>query len=283
MANGINKKFFDFDLLKRVLRFAAPYKRRFYWSIALAIILAVFTPVRPILIQITVDRYISGGLWKWVLIITIIQIGFLLLETGLRFYFSYITAWLGQNVVKDLRVKVYKKVLSLNLSQFDKTPIGTLTTRTVDDIERINDVFADGFIPIFADLLSIICVLSYMFWADPLLTLIALVPFPILLIATYYFKESVNRSFHRVRNAVAQLNAFVQEHITGMYIVQAFAAEKGENEKFKNINREHRNANIHAIFAYSVFFPLVEIVLALSTGLLVWWIAGRAGASAAEA
>ena len=184
MANVINKKFFDFDLLKRVLRFAAPYKKRFYWSIALAIILAVFTPVRPILIQITVDRYISGGLWKWVLIITIIQIGFLLLETGLRFYFSYITAWLGQNVVKDLRVKVYKKVLSLNLSQFDKTPIGTLTTRTVDDIERINDVFADGFIPIFADLLSIICVLSYMFWADPLLTLIALVPFPILLIAT---------------------------------------------------------------------------------------------------
>src|SRR6187549_3496583 len=276
MANVINKKFFDFDLLKRVLRFAAPYKRRFYWSIALAIILAVFTPVRPILIQITVDRYISGGLWKWVLVITIIQIGFLFLETGLRFYFSYITAWLGQNVVKDLRVKVYKKILSLNLSHFDKTPIGTLTTRTVDDIERINDVFADGFIPIFADLLSIICVLSYMFWADPLLTLIALVPFPILLIATYYFKESVNKSFHRVRNAVAHLNAFVQEHITGMSVVQAFAAEEREMEKFKNINKEHRNANIHAIWAYSIFFPIVEIVLATSIGLLVWWTSHKA-------
>ena len=216
MAKVINKKFFDFDLLKRVLRFAAPYKRRFYWSIALAIILAIFTPVRPILIQVTVDRFIAKGIWEWVLWITIIQVAFLFLESGLRFYFSYITAWLGQNVVKDLRVKVYKKVLSLNLSQFDKTPIGTLTTRTVDDIERINDVFADGFIPIFADLLSIVCVLSYMFWADPLLTLIALVPFPILLIATYYFKESVNKSFHRVRNAVAHLNAFVQEHITGI-------------------------------------------------------------------
>ena len=276
MTNVINKKFFDFDLLKRVLRFAAPYKRRFYWSIALAIILAVFTPVRPILIQITVDKYISGGLWKWVLIITIIQIGFLLLETGLRFYFSYITAWLGQNVVKDLRVKVYKKILSLNLSHFDKTPIGTLTTRTVDDIERINDVFADGFIPIFADLLSIICVLSYMFWADPLLTLIALVPFPILLIATYYFKESVNKSFHRVRNAVAHLNAFVQEHITGMAVVQAFAAEDREMEKFKNINKEHRNANIHAIWAYSIFFPIVEIVLATAIGLLVWWTSKEA-------
>jgi ATP-binding cassette subfamily B multidrug efflux pump len=276
MAKVINKKFFDFDLLKRVLRFAAPYKKRFYWSIALAIILAVFTPVRPILIQITVDKYISGGLWKWVLVITIIQIGFLFLETGLRFYFSYITAWLGQNVVKDLRVKVYKKILSLNLSQFDKTPIGTLTTRTVDDIERINDVFADGFIPIFADLLSIICVLSYMFWADWQLTLIALIPFPILLLATYYFKESVNKSFHRVRNAVAHLNAFVQEHITGMSVVQAFAAEEREMEKFKNINKEHRNANIQAIWAYSIFFPVVEIVLATAIGLLVWWTSKEA-------
>ena len=286
MTSGINKKFFDFDLLKRVMRFAAPYKKRFYWSIALAIILAVFTPVRPILIQITVDKYIAGNknatylngltITGMLVLITIIQVVFLFVETGLRFYFSYITAWLGQNVVKDLRVKVYKKVLSLNLSQFDKTPIGTLTTRTVDDIERINDVFADGFIPIVADLLSIVCVLSYMFWADPKLTLIALVPFPILLLATYYFKESVNKSFHRVRNAVAQLNAFVQEHITGMQVVQAFAAEEREFEKFKNINKEHRNANIHAIWAYSIFFPIVEIVLATSIGLLVWWTSHKA-------
>ena len=281
MANGINKKFFDFDLLKRVIRFAGPYKRRFYWSIALAIVLAVFTPVRPILIQLTVDKYIAGdksvtyfnglSITEMLILITVIQIAFLFLETGLRFYFSYITAWLGQNVVKDLRVKVYKKVLSLNLSQFDKTPIGTLTTRTVDDIERINDVFADGFIPIIADLLSIICVLGYMLWADWRLTLIALVPFPILILATYYFKESVNKSFHRVRNAVAHLNAFVQEHITGMSVVQAFAAEEREFEKFKNINKEHRNANIHAIWAYSIFFPIVEIVLATSIGLIVWW------------
>jgi ATP-binding cassette subfamily B protein len=286
MANGINKKFFDFDLLKRVMRFAAPYKRRFYWSIFLAIILAVFTPVRPILIQLTVDRYIAGDKNKtyfnglsitgMLILITVIQIVFLFVETALRFYFSYITAWLGQNVVKDLRVKVYKKILSLNLSQFDKTPIGTLTTRTVDDIERINDVFADGFIPIIADLLSIICVLSYMIWADWRLTLIALIPFPILLLATYYFKESVNKSFHRVRNAVANLNAFVQEHITGMSVVQAFAAEDREFEKFKNINKEHRNANIHAIWAYSIFFPIVEIVLATSIGLIVWWTSHKA-------
>jgi ATP-binding cassette, subfamily B, multidrug efflux pump len=275
LAKAADKKIFDFALLRRVFRFAAPYKKKFYISIVLAVVLAAFTPVRPWLIQHTVDTYIINKQFDWIIWITVIQIVFLFIETGFRFYFSYITAWLGQNVVKDMRTAVYKKVLKLNLRQFDRTPIGTLTTRTIDDIERINDVFADGLIPIIADLLSILCVLGVMFYVDWRLTLVCLVPFPILLIATYYFKESVNRSFHRVRNAVAQLNAFVQEHLTGMAIVQAFAAEEKEFNKFKAINKEHRNANIHAIFAYSVFFPIVEIVLATSIGLIVWWGSGQ--------
>jgi ATP-binding cassette subfamily B protein len=265
------KQVFDFKLLRRVLQFAAPYKKRFYWSVAFAILLAAFTPVRPFLIQKTVNQFIAGKQYNWLIIITVIQIAFLFLETALRFYFSFLTSWLGQSVVKDLRVTTFRKILHLNLRQFDKTPIGTLTTRTVDDIERINDIFAEGLIPIIADLLSIICVLSYMIWADWQLTLICLIPFPVMIIATYYFKESVNRSFHRVRNAVSELNAFVQEHITGMYIVQAFAAEEREFNKFRKINKEHRNANIHAIFAYSIFFPIVEIVLAISIGLIVWY------------
>lgn len=277
MSSTESKKgFFDFSLLKRVLQFTRPYRKIFFISIFFAIVLAAFTPVRPWLIQHTVDKYIAGKNYDWLIYITIIQIGFLLIETGLRFYFSYITAWLGQSVVKDMRVKVFGKVLHLNLRQFDKTPIGTLTTRTIDDIERINDIFAEGLIPIIADLLSILCVLGIMLWTDWQLTLISLIPFPIILIATYYFKESVNKSFHRVRNAVAQLNAFVQEHLTGMYIVQAFASEKRESDKFKAINKEHRNANINAIFAYSVFFPIVEIVLALAMGLIVWWTAKEA-------
>ncbi len=208
--------------------------------------------------------------------ITLIQIGLILLETGMRFLFSFTTAWLGQSVVKDMRIAVYKKILGLNLSQFDKTPIGTLTTRTINDIESINDIFAEGLVPIIADLLSIACVLTYMFWVDWQLTLIALIPFPIIILATYYFKESINVSFFKVRNAVASLNAFVQEHLTGMQVVQAFASEEREFEKFKKINRQHRNANIKAIFAYSVFFPIVEIVLALSIGLVVWWTAKEA-------
>jgi ATP-binding cassette subfamily B protein len=272
----VRKKIFDFSLLRRVFRLAAPYKKSFYLSIVLAILLAVLAPVRPLLIQQTINRFIADGNINWVIWITVIQIAILLVESGFRFYFTYITGWLGQSVVNDLRKMVYKKILGLNLSQFDKTPIGTLTTRTINDIESINDIFADGLVPIIADLLSIISILIVMFVTDWKLTLICLAPFPFLIVATYFFKESVNKSFIRVRNAVASLNAFVQEHLTGMQVVQAFAAEEKEFGKFNKINKEHRNANINAIFAYSVFFPVVEIVLAVSTGLLVWWGATHA-------
>lgn len=270
------KKIFEFDTLKRVFQFAKPYKSKFILSVSLAVVLAVITPIRPFFIQKTVNVYIQQSLVDLLLQITFWQILLIIIETVLRFYFTFITAWLGQTVVKDMRVRIYNKILGLNLSQFDKTPIGTLTTRTINDIETINDIFAEGLIPILADLLSIVAILFSMFWINWKLTLICLIPFPFLIIATYYFKESVNKSFHRVRNAVASLNAFVQEHITGMQIVQAFAAEKREFNKFKRINQEHRNANIKAIFAYSVFFPIVEIILALSLGLLVWFGAHQA-------
>lgn len=285
-TRSVAKKIFDFGLLRRVLGFASPYKRRFFISLALAIILALFSPIRPYLIQLTVNNYIKVGvngpesvkinMEELLIWITIIQVGLLLLESALRFCFTFLTAWLGQTVVKDLRVLVYEKVLGLNLSQFDKTPIGTLTTRTINDIEAINDIFAEGLLPIVADLLSIVCILFYMFYVDWRLTLICLAPFPILIIATWIFKESVNKSFIRVRNAVAHLNAFVQEHITGMQVIQAFAAEEKEFGKFKTINKEHRNANINAIFAYSIFFPIVEIVLAVGTAMMVWWGATHA-------
>ncbi|MBS1627997.1 MAG: ABC transporter ATP-binding protein [Bacteroidetes bacterium] len=291
MSEQQKKKVFDFSLLNRVFVFVRPYKKYFYISILLAIVMAVFAPVRPYLIQLTVDeatgKSIAAPEWlklllfntnitnatSFIIAVTIFQIIFLFIETTIRFTFTFIAAWLGQNVVKDLRVTTYEKIVSLNLSQFDKTPIGTLTTRTINDIESINDIFSDGLIPIIADFLTIIFTLVTMFWIDWKLALIALIPFPVLIIATYYFKESVNKSFIKVRNAVANLNAFVQEHITGMQVVQAFAVEEKEFNKFKNINKQHRNANIKAIFAYSVFFPVVEIVLAVSTALIIWWVA----------
>lgn len=293
MSETSKKKVFDFSLLSRVFHFVKPYKTSFYLSILLAVLMAVFAPIRPYLIQLTVDKATGKAAalpgWldtilfnpdvsdasRFIIAVTLFQIAFLFAETAIRFVFTFITASMGQHVVKDMRIATYKKILGLNLRQFDKTPIGTLTTRTIDDIERINDIFSDGLIPIIADILVIVVTLGVMFWENWQLTLICLAPFPIMIIATYYFKESVNKSFISVRNAVASLNAFVQEHITGMQVVQAFAAEDREMNKFKKINAEHRNANIKAIFAYSVFFPVVEVVLAISTGLLVWWIAGK--------
>jgi ATP-binding cassette subfamily B protein len=259
----------------------------------LAILLAFATPVRPYLIQLTVNISIGKQVdipnWvhfflpvsafsqtvKLIIAITLFQVVFILIETIMRFFFSFGMAWLGQQVVRDLRNTVYDKIMHWEMRQFDKTPIGTLTTRTINDIESINDIFSDGLIPILADLLTIIVTLATMFFINWKLTFICLIPFPIILIATYFFKESVNKSFIQVRNAVASLNAFVQEHISGMQVVQAFAAEDKEMQKFEKINEKHKLANIKAIFAYSVFFPVVEVVLALSIGLIVWWVADQ--------
>lgn len=283
------KKIFSFSLLSRVFHYAKPYRSKLYSSIFLSVFLAVFSPIRPWLIQKTITNGLSAQPHFWFLKgavgvivgLTVIQIGLLIIETIARFLFTFFTASIGQSVVNDIRKTIYTKILGLNLRQFDTTPIGTLTTRAVNDIESINDIFSDGLIPIIADLLSIIAILIYMFTESWQLTFISLLPFPLLIIATYYFKESVNKSFIRVRNAVAALNAFVQEHITGMSIVQAFAAEDREFQKFRDINKEHRNANVRSIFAYSVFFPFVELILAVSIGLLVWWSGGQADASVA--
>jgi ATP-binding cassette subfamily B protein len=276
------KKIFDFRLLLRIYTFARPYAGKFYLSVALAILLAILSPLRPILINKTLQKVNASNngaddaMMRFLVTIGLIQVAILLVETVLRFFFSYTTSWLGHRVVKDMRLKVYEKILSLNLRQFDKTPIGTLTTRTINDIEAINDIFSEGLIPILADFLSIIAILGAMFYTNWQLTLICIIPFPFLMLATYFFKESVNKSFISVRNAIASLNAFVQEHISGMQVIQAFTAEKREQNRFEEINKHHRNANIQAIFAYSVFFPVVEIILAISMGLLVWFAARNA-------
>jgi len=286
------------SLVRRVYAFVKPYGLQFYVAVSLAILLAVISPVRGLFIQFTIDKGVrgdasripqwlnqwfdglsGGSVIEFIILISMLQIGVLVMETVMRFVFTFSTASLGQYVIKDLRLAVYKKVLRLNLRQFDITPIGTLTTRTINDIESVNEIFSDGLIPIIADLLTIVFVLATMFWVDWRLTLICLIPFPLLIVATYYFKESVKKSFTKVRNAVASLNAFVQEHLTGMQLVQAFAAEDREYKKFQGINRQHRNANVKAIFAYSIFFPVVEVILAVSIGLLVWWVADAAVAN----
>ncbi|NBV10867.1 MAG: ABC transporter ATP-binding protein [Chitinophagia bacterium] len=293
MSSTQPKPIFKSAILRRVFSFVGPYRFIFWINVFLGIFLAFATPIRPYLIQATVNLAIGKSvlLPKWVhwilpndafnsvlqliLAISLFQVAFIVIETIFRFCFTYGMSWLGQQVIRDLRNKVYQKIMYWEMRQFDKTPIGTLTTRTINDIESINDIFSDGLIPIIADFLTIVVTLMTMFFINWQLTLICLIPFPIMVVATYFFKESVNKSFVQVRNAVAALNAFVQEHISGMQVVQAFAAEEKEMKKFDAINEHHKNANIKAIFAYSVFFPVVEVVLALSIGLIVWWVAGQ--------
>ena len=293
MSSTQPKPIFKSAILSRVFSFVGPYRFIFWINVFLGIFLAFATPIRPYLIQATVNLAIGKSvlLPQWVhwilpneafnsvlqliLAISLFQVAFIVIETIFRFCFTYGMSWLGQQVIRDLRNKVYQKIMYWEMRQFDKTPIGTLTTRTINDIESINDIFSDGLIPIIADFLTIVVTLTTMFFINWQLTLICLIPFPIMIVATYFFKESVNKSFVQVRNAVAALNAFVQEHISGMQVVQAFAAEEKEMKKFDAINEHHKNANIKAIFAYSVFFPVVEVVLALSIGLIVWWVAGQ--------
>jgi len=275
MAEPIKKKAFDLNALRRIFSFTRPYRKTLLTAMVLAIILAILTPLRPFLIKVAVDKYIVNRDFQGLIWISVVQLILLLAESSFRFWFTYRANWLGQTVVNDMRNTVFKKILHQDLSFYDRTPIGTLTTRTINDIESINDVFSEGIISIVADILTIVSIIIVMMLADWRLTLVCLATFPLLILATWWFKEAVNKSFQRVRNAVAALNAFVQEHLTGMYIVQAFAAEQRELAKFNTINTEHRDANIKGIFAYAVFFPIVEIILASSMGLLVWYGATR--------
>ena len=271
MSNSPQKKRFDTRLLFRILSLAKPYRVFFIMAAFLAVVLAPLSSMRPYLIQQMVDEHIFKydvpGMTKMVSILLML----LFLEVILQYIFNYMTSWLGQSVIRDLRVRVFKHVTSLNLSYFDKTAIGTSTTRTINDIETINSVFSEGIITIIADLLTLIVVLGIMFWTSWKLTLVCMTVLPILIFGARWFKNEVARSFQTVRNEVSRMNAFLQEHITGMRIVQIFNVEAQEREKFKEINRSYTGANLKAIFAYAVFFPLVEIVSAAALGLMVWY------------
>ena len=261
----------DWELFKRVLRLAMPFKRAFILSLTMAIILALISPLRPYLIQLTVDDYIFQGDVSGLNKMVIFLITLLMVEAVFRYHFTYITNWLGQSVIKELRVRVFQHILRFRLRFFDKTPIGTATTRAINDVEAINNVFSQGMITIIADILTILTVLGLMFYTDWKLSLVSLIPFPFLIWSTYIFKEKVKSSFQTVRTQVARMNAFLQEHITGMSIVQIFAAEHKELKSFEKINNDQKKAHIQAIWYYSIFFPAVEIIKASALGLLVWF------------
>lgn len=265
------KQSLDWPLLVRLFKLALPYRTLLTLSIVLAVVLAPLATLQPYLINVIVDEYIivpnPDGLVRMCLLFA----GVLLLSGILQYTFIFMTNLLGHSVIKDLRVSVFNKITSLRISYFDKTPIGNLTTRNINDIETIKTVFSEGVITIAADLLSIVVVIAVMFYTSPLLTLICLLTIPLIMVATWIFKQKVKVSYQKVRTQISRLNAFLQERITGMSVVQIFNAEDQEREKFKVINREYTQANLNAILYYAVFFPVVEIIAAIALGLMVWW------------
>lgn len=269
--NDITGKAFDFKLLKRVLRYVKPYMALFAATGLLTIVLAVLGPLRPLLIQYTVDQAIITPQPKLLLNLTLLLIGLLLVEGALQFVETYSANKVGQLVIRDLRNEVFQKITGFKLKYFDRTPIGRLVTRAVSDIETISEIFSQGILVIIGDVLKLIVVVGFMFYTSWQLTLFSLIPIPILIVATIIFKNYIKRAFREVRNAVSALNSFVQEHITGMNVVQIFNREEREYKRFKAINEEHKKAHIKTVWANAVFFPIVEILSAASIALLVWW------------
>ncbi len=272
MADSVSGKAFDLSLLGKILRYARPYRGLFYGSLFLTIALSALSTARPLLIQYLIDSFVMQsdlqGLWDYTLILTVL----LVIESVVQFLFIYGANYLGQSIIRDLRVQLYEHIISFKLKYFDQTPIGTLVTRAVSDIETIADIFAQGILVIFGDLLKILVMVSAMFYFfDFRMVLIALSVVPVLYYATRMFQLKIKSAFQDVRTQVAELNAFVQEHISGMNVVQIFNREKVELDRFKSINAKHREANIRSIWYFSIFLPVIEIMSAISIGLVVWY------------
>ncbi len=264
-------KTYDVQLLQRILVYMKPYRSTFIWSVILTLAMAAAAPLMPVLIEYTIDNYVLKENSNGLIMMGVLMTALLLFQNGIRYFHTLLTNTLGQSVIRDLRVDVFDHIVDLRLKYFDRTPIGRLITRTVSDLETISDIFSQGLIQIIGDLLQLAVVIGVMFYTDWRLTLIVLTPMPIMILATYYFKEAMKSAFQDVRKWISHLNTFLQEHISGISIIQYFAREKQEFEKFEPINAEHRNAHIRANWYFSIFFPVIEIIMAIALGLLVWY------------
>ena len=269
--SSISGNILDLKIIGRLFVFAKPYIRQFYILVFLTIAMALITPARPILIQYAIDNEVAVGDYQGLVVMIIWLVILLVIQAVVQYAHTFLSGWLGQMIIKDIRIKLFNHIQRLKLKFFDKTPIGRLVTRNISDIETLSDVFSQGIAAMIGDILQLIVILGVMFYTDWKLTLVSLSMFPLLIFATYVFKEKVKVSFNNVRTAVANLNSFVQEHITGMNIVQIFNAENREFDKFKKINAEHRKANVKSVLYYATYFPVAEVIQACGIGLVVWW------------
>lgn len=258
-------------LLKRVFQYVKPYQRIFVWAVILTVLLALIAPLRPIIIGYTLDHYIFTGDYPGLLNMTLLMLVLLVIQTGFQYSHTLLTNTIGQSAVKDLRINVFNHISKLRLKYFDNTPIGQLITRTVSDLETIAEIFSEGLIMIIGDVLMVIVIVGVMLARDWSLTLVVLLPMPLLVMATSIFQKAIKSAFQQIRTEVSNLNTYLQEHITGISIIQYFAREDQEYKKFVKINARYRDANIRSNWYYSIFFPVVEAISAISTGLLIWY------------
>lgn len=264
------KQELDLVVLSKVLKLAKPYKLLFASCLVMAVVMAPVANIKPFLIGKMVDDYIFVKDMEGLKTMAVVFLIFVVLNVILRYLFSYYSSVLGQSVIKDLRVQIFKHVQKLKLRVFDQTAVGKIITRTISDVQAINEIFTQGVLTMVADILGIFAVLGFMFYHSWRLTLISLITLPLMIFATYIFKEKVKVSFQRVRNEISAMNSFLQEQISGMQIVQMFNAEKQEAKKFRNINRKYTSANLNAIEYYAIFYPVVELISAIGLSLLVW-------------
>lgn len=268
-------KAYDSQLMKRLLGYVKPYSKYVTIAILMNVVVAALGPLRPYLTKIAIDDYIVNSDYNGLILISVLLTGTLLFQAVVQYFLTYFTQLMGQKIIYDLRIKLFAHIQRLALRYFDKTPIGRLVTRVTNDVESLDELFSSGIVMIFSDVFIIIWILVFMFFMSWQLTLVSLSVLPILIYATFLFRKKVRESYRDVRFQLARLNSYMQEHISGMNIIQIFTKEKNEVSKFAEINAGHRKANIDSIFYYAIFYPIVEILSSLAIALIIWYGGGK--------
>lgn len=268
-------KAYDSRLMKRLLGYVKPYKKYVVFAILLNIVVAALGPVRPYLTKIAVDDSIANSDYTGLLYISLMLLASLLFQSFMQYFLTYYTQYLGQKTILDLRTQLFTHTQKLAAKFFDKTPIGRIVTRTTNDVESLNELFSSGIVMVFSDVFIVLWILGFMFFLDWELSLVTLSVLPVLFYGTFLFRKKVRETYRDVRFHLARLNSYMQEHITGISVVQIFNKEKDEFGKFSSINADHRKANINSIFYYAVFYPGVEFLSAVAIGLIIWYGGGE--------
>lgn len=268
-------KAYDAKLMKRLLSYLKPYKHFVIFAILLNIVVAALGPLRPYLTKIAVDDYIGNSDYNGLFLISILLFGSLLLQAVIQYFLTYYTQYLGQKTLYDLRTQIFNHIQRLALKFFDKTPIGRLVTRATNDVEALGELFSSGIVMVFSDIFIIVWILAFMFFMDFNLSLVTLSVLPVLIYGTFLFRRKARESYRDVRLHLARLNSYMQEHVTGMSVVQIFNKQKDEFKRFSSINQDYRTANIKSIFYYAVFYPSVELLSSIAIGLIIWYGGGE--------